>query len=63
LNLDPDTDLDPAFQVNPDKEPDPGVDLDPIRIQGLMRIKEKNTTKNLLSFFQPSKENIEHYEK
>jgi hypothetical protein len=63
LNLDPDTDLDPAFQVNPDPDKEPDPDADPIRIQGLMRkTKEKNTIENLFkSFFQRSKENIEHH--
>jgi hypothetical protein len=42
LNPDPDTDPDPAFQVNPD----------PIQIQGVddQKLKEKNTAEN---FFQP----------
>jgi hypothetical protein len=57
INPDP---VDPAFEVNPDpdKEPDRDADPDPIQIQGLMR-----KTKEKFLSFQPSKDNIEHYEK
>jgi hypothetical protein len=43
LHLDPDTDLDPAFQVNPDPDTDPNTDTDsdPIQIQGFNEQKLK----------------------